>query len=46
MGLLLNLANMKGIAFGKEDSQTLQNLYIKVFNSTTRKEKDILAEME
>lgn len=45
LGLLLNLARMKGITFDKSENLTLQALYIKVFDSATRKEKEIINEL-
>lgn len=45
LGLLLNLASMKGITLDKGENQTLQTLYIKVFNLATRKEKEVINEL-
>lgn len=42
LGLLLNLARMKGVTFDKSEDLTLQDLYIKVSNVSTRKEKEVI----
>ncbi len=45
LGLLLNLAGIKGIKFDKSENLTLQDLYLKVFNLATRKEKEVINEL-
>ena len=45
LGLLLNLAGAKGIKFDKSENLTLQDLYLKVFNLATRKEKEVINEL-
>ena len=45
LGLLLNLAGTKGIKFDKSENLTLQDLYLKVINLATRKEKEVINEL-